>query len=213
MSAARGLISDFGGVLTSPLAGAFAQVQAEGGVPVAALGQAMAVVSGADGAHPLFELECGRLTERDFLTRLEGALEPILGHPVSLAEFPERYFAGLSPNPELFDYYREVHGRGVRLSLCTNNVREWEPRWRPMFPFDDIFTDVVDSGFVGLRKPDPAIYALTLERMGLPAADVVFVDDVEINIDAAREAGMRAVHFETNEQAIPLIEAALARDD
>lgn len=213
MSAARGLVSDFGGVLTSPLAGAFARVQADGGVPVEALGRAMVDVAKASGAHPLFELECGRLSEREFLGGLERALEPILGHPVSLAEFPERYFAGLDPNHELFGYYRELHGRGIRLALCTNNVREWEPRWRPMFPFDEIFHDVVDSGFVGLRKPDPAIYALTLERIGLAAADVVFVDDVDVNIDAAREAGMRAVHFESNAQAIPLIEAALAARD
>lgn len=210
MSAARGLVSDFGGVLTSPLAGAFARVQAEGGVPVAALGQAMMAVTEADGAHPLFELECGRVSEQAFLARLERELEVVLEHPVSLSEFPERYFAGLDPNPELFAYYREIHARGVRLALCTNNVREWEPRWRPMFPFDEIFTDIVDSGFVGMRKPDPGIYTLTLERIGLPAEDVVFVDDVDVNIAAARDAGMRVVHFETNEQAIPLIEAALA---
>ncbi len=135
-----------------------------------------------------------------------------IGAPVSLAEFPERYFAGLKPNPELFAYYRELHARGVRLALCTNNVREWEPRWRRMFPFDEIFGVVVDSGFVGMRKPEPDIYALTLERLGLPAPDVVFVDDIAGNVEAARAAGMRGVVFESNAQALPLIEAALAGD-
>jgi len=210
VSAARGLVSDFGGVLTSPLAGAFARVQEEGGIPVVALGEAMMALAERNGAHPLFELECGRLTEQQFLTGLESALRPILGHEVSLAEFTDRYFAGLEPNAELFAFYRELHGRGLRLALCTNNVREWEPRWRPMFPFDEIFDLVVDSGFVGMRKPDPEIYALTLERLGLPAADVVFVDDVDVNVEAALAAGLRAVHFESNAQAIPLIEAALS---
>jgi putative hydrolase of the HAD superfamily len=70
---------------------------------------------------------------------------------------------------------------------------------------------VVDSGFVGMRKPEPEIYELTLERLGdgIVAADCLFVDDVEVNIQAARELGMRTVHFRESEQAIGEIESAL----
>ena len=83
------------------------------------------------------------------------------------------------------------------MALLTNNVREWEPRWRAMLPeLDEIFEVVVDSAFVGMRKPEPEIYQLTLERLGggVEPADCVFVDDIELNCDAARELGMTAVH-------------------
>ena len=69
---------------------------------------------------------------------------------------------------------------------------------------------VVDSAFVGLRKPDPEIFELTLERLGGVAPErCVFVDDLDVNCTAARELGMAAVRFETADQAIPEIEAIL----
>ena len=99
------------------------------------------------------------------------------------------------------------------MALLTNNVREWEPLWRGMLPVDEIFELVVDSGFVGIRKPDPAIYELTLERLGdVAASDCLFIDDLEVNIEAARHLGMSAVHFVDNEQAVPEIRAALGLD-
>jgi putative hydrolase of the HAD superfamily len=66
---------------------------------------------------------------------------------------------------------------------------------------------------VGVRKPNCEIYELTLERLGLPARKCVFVDDVEINCDAARELGMAAVWFRSSEQAISEIEEVLVRSD
>ena len=77
------------------------------------------------------------------------------------------------------------------MAMLTNNVREWEPLWRPMLPVDEIFETVVDSGFVGCRKPEPRIYALTLERVGAEAEACLFVDDVEVNCEGAagRDAG------------------------
>ena len=62
--------------------------------------------------------------------------------------------------------------------MLTNNVREWEPLWRSMLPVDEIFEIVVDSGFVGCRKPEARIYEMTLERLGLPAEACLFVDDL-----------------------------------
>ena len=71
---------------------------------------------------------------------------------------------------------RELRGRGIRAALLTNNVREWEPLWRAKLPeVDELFELVVDSAFVGLRKPDPAIYTLTLERLGGVAPGAVRV--------------------------------------
>ena len=94
--------------------------------------------------------------------------------------------------------------------MLTNNVREWEPLWRTKLPIDEIFETVVDSGFVGLRKPDPAIYALVLERLGLPAEECVFVDDLERNIDAARALGFAVVQHEETERTIAELDALLA---
>jgi putative hydrolase of the HAD superfamily len=97
------------------------------------------------------------------------------------------------------------------MALLTNNVREWEPLWRSMLPVDEIFELVVDSGFEGIRKPQPEIYELTVERLGdgVAAAHCLFVDDVEVNVAAARELGMRAVHFRDNDQAIAEIREEL----
>jgi putative hydrolase of the HAD superfamily len=96
------------------------------------------------------------------------------------------------------------------MGMLTNNVREWEPLWRSMLPVDEIFEVVVDSGFVGCRKPDPEIYEITLERLdGVPAEECLFIDDVDVNCAAARGLGMASVHYQHNDQAIPEIRAAL----
>ncbi|HEX4010161.1 MAG TPA: HAD family phosphatase [Solirubrobacteraceae bacterium] len=203
------IISDFGGVLTSPLAGSFEAFQRSSGVSPEALGTAMGAIAARRGANPLFDLETGRLGEPEFLATLSRQLTEQLGRPVSLDGFGESYFAHLEPNEPMIDYMRGLRARGYRLAICTNNVREWERLWRAMLPVDEIFDVIVDSAFVGVRKPEPRIYELTLERLGFGAAAALFIDDIEINCDAARAMGMRAVWFQSSEQAIADTEAAL----
>jgi putative hydrolase of the HAD superfamily len=203
----RAVVSDFGGVLTAPLLQGFALVQEDTGVPPAAFGEALAR---AGEPNPLFALEVGATTEAEFLATLEQELEPIMGRPVDLHGFAERYMGTLAANDELFAYYRRLHARGIRLAICTNNVREWEPLWRDKLPIDEIFETVVDSAFVGVRKPDPAIDAIVLERLGLAAAECAFVDDIAINVRAATELGFAGVRFERTGQAIAELEALLA---
>jgi putative hydrolase of the HAD superfamily len=163
-----------------------------------------------DGAHPLFELETGRITEAAFLEALSAELTSQLGRAVSMNGFGQRYLDSLDPNAELIEYMRTLRARGYRMAICTNNVREWEQRWRAKLPVDEIFDVVVDSAQVGVRKPEREIYAITVERLGVEPAAALLVDDVELNCDAAREFGMSAVWFRDNEQAIADIEAALA---
>ena len=129
---------------------------------------------------------------------------------VELDEFGERYFRHLQPNERLIDYMRGLRERGYKLAICTNNVREWEGRWRAMLPVDEIFDVVVDSAFVGSRKPERRIYEITLERLGTSSRETLFIDDVEVNCQAAREVGMEAIHFRATDQAIEAIEAALS---
>jgi putative hydrolase of the HAD superfamily len=209
MTPPRAVISDFGGVLTTPLVEAFLALQRDSGIPLEAMGQAVAVLSAQNGGNPLHALETGRLSEHDFVAGLERALSDVVGRPVELAGFSERWFAHLEPNRELLDYLRGLRERGLRLALLTNNVREWEPLWRAKLPVDELFEVVVDSAFVGVRKPDPEIYRLTLERLDLPPEACVFVDDNELNVRAARELGMRAVWFRSTDQAIADVERAL----
>jgi HAD superfamily hydrolase (TIGR01509 family) len=78
-----------------------------------------------------------------------------------------------------------------------------------MVPIDELFELVVDSAFVGCRKPEREIYEIALDRLGVGAEDCLFIDDVEVNCEAARELGMTAVHFQSNEQAIAAVRACL----
>jgi epoxide hydrolase-like predicted phosphatase len=206
------IISDFGGVLTSPLEGSFQAFQETSGVPLAELGKAMAAIGARHGVNPLFELETGRMSEQQFLGRLGVQLSVQLGRDVPMEGFGERYFAHLEPNARMIEYMRELRGRGYRLAICTNNVREWSERWRAMLPVDEIFHVVVDSAFVGSRKPEPRIYELTLEQLGVDAGVALLIDDIDANCDGARHVGMQAVWFQSTEQAIADTEAALAQD-
>jgi putative hydrolase of the HAD superfamily len=207
------IISDFGGVLTSPLLDSFAAFQDSSGISLQALGSAMAALAARDGNNPLFELETGRVTEAEFLRSIGEQLSAQLGREVEMDGFGERYFEHLHPNERMIEYMRELRGRGHKLAICTNNVREWESRWRAMLPVEEIFDVVVDSAFVGTRKPEARIYELTLERLGIAADAAVLVDDVELNCNAARALGIRTVCFRSTDQAIAEIEAALAPEE
>jgi len=200
------VISDFGGVLTTPLIESFLAYQRESGIVLEELGTAMARLMEEDeGRHPLFELEKGNITEEEFVRRLGDAL----GRPLDTMR--EVYFENLHPNGPMIELMRELRDSGLRMALLTNNVREWEPLWRAKLPdVDEIFEVVVDSAFVGMRKPDPRIYELTLDRLGSVAGDCVFLDDLDVNCQAARELGMAAVRFEDTDAAIAAVEAALA---
>ena len=210
MSSVTAVISDFGGVLTSPLVDSFAGFQQSSGISPEQLGTAMAALWQSARANPLHELETGRLSEAEFLRALGGELTAQLGREVEMRGFGEHFFEHLKPNERMIGYMRELRDRGYRLAICTNNVREWEARWRAMLPIDEIFEVVVDSAFVGSRKPEPEIYELTLVRLGVSAAEALLIDDVELNCDGARELGIRSIWFRDTEQAIAETEAVLA---
>lgn len=146
------------------------------------------------GDHDLHLLETGRLTEAEFFLRLcdrhaaggnprvdpADARQILFGRPMVASEV-------------MVDAVRRVRAAGYRTALLTNNAREWEPSWRALLPVDELFDVVLDSSVVGLRKPDPAIYRLACERLGVELAECLFVDDLACNVDAARELGMEAL--------------------
>jgi putative hydrolase of the HAD superfamily len=205
----KAVISDFGGVLTTPLIQSFMSFQDKTGITTEVLGKGMQAATEANGDNPLFEMERGEITEVAFLEKLTDSLEPLLGHRPEMHRFKEIYFEALESNPPMIELMQELKAAGYRMAMLTNNVREWEPLWRPMLSVDEIFETVVDSGFVGCRKPEAKIYAITLDRIGLPAESCLFVDDVLVNCEGAEKAGITAVHFQDNEQAIAEIRALL----
>jgi putative hydrolase of the HAD superfamily len=206
----RVVITDFGGVLTTPMIDSFMHYQEQSGVSFQEVVMAMGRLTQRTGRNPLYELEKGAITEHEFLRSIEEEM----GGGVDLRSLAETFFEHLEANEPMIGYMRSLRfDRGLRAALVTNNVREWEPKWRAKLPeIDDIFEVVVDSAFVGMRKPDPEIYLLTLERLGgVAPEECVFVDDMDVNCEAARALGMTAVQFHSTEQAIAEIEAALRR--
>jgi epoxide hydrolase-like predicted phosphatase len=202
----RVLVCDFGGVLSTPLEASFRFWSERSGVPLEDLGRALQARGERDGDNPLHRLERGEITEAEFLDGIASEL----GGGVDMSGFADLYFEHLGVNEELLERLRAWHGGGLRMALCTNNVREWEPRWRAMLPVDELFEIVVDSAFVGARKPERRIYEIVLERLGgVAAGDCVLLDDFEVNCEGARAVGMRAVRFDSNAQALPELQRVL----
>lgn len=124
-------------------------------------------------------------------------------------EFEKQFFAGDVLDLELIETIREHKKNGFHTTLLSNAlsnlreviVNEWQA--------EDAFQDMIISAEVGLMKPDPAIYQLTLEKIGFAADESVFIDDMPRNIQAAREAGMHGVVFETPSQTLEELEKLL----
>ena len=206
----KALISDFGGVLTTPLAAGFLAYEEEAPFSLADLGRGLQAAAEIYGEHPLHSLERGEITEVEFARRLSEQLDG----GFDLERLRELYFERIDPNEAMIGFIAEQRQRGLRTALLTNNVREWEPLWRAKLPeLEEIFELVVDSAFVGMRKPEPAIYELTVERLGggLRPDECLFVDDIELNCEAARALAMTAVRFESSDQAIAELRSALSQ--
>ena len=113
-----------------------------------------------------------------------------------------------TPNEPVVEAVRAVRAAGARTAVVTNNVRELSATWRPVLPLGELFDTVVDSCEVGLRKPNPAIYHLTVERLGVAPGRAVLLDDIESNLEGARAAGLRGIHV--GPDPTPAVEALLA---
>ena len=132
---------------------------------------------------------------RQTLNISEEAFEPL----------PEEFFGGDIIDMELINYIRGLrdHYQTALLSNAWDNLRQaLETRWK----IADAFDVIIISAEVGLAKPDPRIYQLTLERLGVAADEAIFVDDFERNIEAANKIGIHGVLFRTVEQAREEIE-------
>jgi putative hydrolase of the HAD superfamily len=195
----RGLLVDYGGVLTSDLFDSFRSFcESEGLEP-----DAIASRFGLDKVSRklLIDLECGRLAESEF----EPQFAQILG-VADHAGLIDRLFAGSRPDPPMLDAVRAAKAAGIRTGLISNS---WGTHRYDRRQLAELFDGVVISGEVGMRKPAPEMYSLGAERIGLPPEACVFVDDLPFNLDPAAEMGMATVHHVSAEQTIAELEALL----
>ena len=150
-----------------------------------------------DHNHPWHRVERGELDMAEWYTLTVAALAEA-GIDVVIPTSGSVLF---TPNEPVVEAVREVRAAGGRTAVVTNNVRELSHTWRPVLPLDELFDTIVDSCEVGLRKPNPAIYLLAVERLGVPPERAVLLDDIESNLRGAEAAGLRAIHVEPDPTA------------
>jgi epoxide hydrolase-like predicted phosphatase len=179
----RGLLLDFGGVLTTNIWESFDAFCRAEGLPEGAVRRAFRDDPGA--LADLRLLETGEISDTEFAARFG----PRLGVEETDGLI-ERMFGGLGPQYEVIDAVRRLRGAGVRTGLISNSwgTGIYEPRL-----LDELFDAVVISGEVGLHKPQPEIFLLACERLGLEPAECVFVDDLRENVAGAEAVGMSAI--------------------
>ncbi len=97
-------------------------------------------------------------------------------------------------NDDMVAFIHDLKAAGIPIGILTNNVREFREWWWPLMDFESVFDTIVDSHEVGMRKPNPAIYHLTMDRIGATPSRTAFLDDLEANVNAANAIGMHGIH-------------------
>ena len=213
MGRLRGLIVDWGGVLTTSLAQTMAAWCEADGLVLAEFRQLMRdwVASSADqagAANPVHALERGEIETAVFERELAGRLRSVDGRPIPALGLLDRIFAGFGPDQEMVDAVRRAKATGIATGLLSNSWGNTYPRegW------DEMFDTIVISGEVNLRKPDPEIFQLTADRLGLAPPECVFVDDLPVNVAGAEAVGMAGVHHESAAGTISALEGLFGVD-
>ncbi len=182
------VVFDMGGVLTVDPFQACRDYAAELGIP------SETFVDQLRG--PGFaEVETGRRSVRDFLKFACRDAEERLGTPVDIRRLADCLAAGQRVRPEMAALVEELTRRDVKVGLLTNNAKEARSWWAGGVFALDSFAAIVDSSEVGLRKPDPAIFALTAERIGFRPEQLLYFDDAEENVAGAAASGLQACLF------------------
>jgi epoxide hydrolase-like predicted phosphatase len=201
----QGLIVDWGGVLTMPIRAAIGTWLRATGVDQDHYGAVLRrwVEPLPGEVSPVHRLERGELEVEEFEHLLSGALA-LEGSPVEARGLVGKMFADLAIYEEsMTSLVTRARAAGVRTGLLSNSWGNDYDRsdWHQMF---DV---VVISGEVGMRKPEPEIFELTLTRIGLPAAECVFIDDMPHNIAAAQRAGLAGIVHRSFDETAGALEA------
>lgn len=191
---AKAVIFDFGGVMTYPVRESItAWLEADGIVPesfTTVLKQWLGRY--ADEGSPIHQLERGTMPVEEFDRLLAAALETYAGTPVDPVGVLTRLFAGMRLDPEMWTLARDLRAAGTRVALLSNSWGDFYDHGA----IEEVFEIAVISERVGLRKPEPEIFQLVLEKLGLAPGECVFIDDAEPNIEGARAVGLTAVLHE-----------------
>ncbi len=197
--AAKGLLVDFGGVLTTNVFESFRSFcETEGLDPNAFL---TLMREKPEARDDLRRVETGEITEQEFCVILGGHLGV-----VETDGLIDRLFAGMQPDEPMIAAVKRAKELGIRTGLISNSLGEGRYD-RSTFP--ELFDGVVISGEVGMHKPNADIYLLGCERAGVAPADAVFVDDLRENCAGAEAVGMAAVLHRGAETTIPELERLL----
>ncbi|MDX2972124.1 HAD family phosphatase [Kribbella solani] len=213
----RGLLVDWGGVLTSGLEPALRRWAELDGFDFdsylrAVLDWLPSNTPGATAAeaelNPVHALERGQLAVPDFERKLAAMLVRPDGTPVPAEGLIERMFAHFEHQPAMAALVRRINQRGIRTALLSNSWGNTYPRdtWAGMFD------DIVISGEVGLRKPEPEIFRLAAGRLNLEPAECVFIDDLQLNVDGARAVGMTALLHTSYDETQRALETLFGAD-
>lgn len=200
----RGLVVDWGGVLTGPVDEAFARWAREEGIAADLLAGVLQQAFAVADDSPVHALERGELSGPEFERGLAAALAA-LGSPVPADGLLTRMLSGLSPSESMLGLVAAVRAAGLRTGVLSNSWANEYPRegWEALF---DV---VVISGEVGMRKPEPRIYHHVLDLLALRPQEAVFVDDLPVNVHAAAELGMVGVLHTSFEQTAHELEVLL----
>jgi len=189
------VLFDFGGVYSASPFSAFETFAVEIGIPASTVLDIVFGPYDRDTDHAWHQLERGEIT-------LEQTLEAIQNNAsaakidIDPIQVLMRMGSGPGPRDAMLQRTRALRGAGYRTGLVTNNIEAFREGWRGLIPVDELFDSIIDSSEVGMRKPDPAIYHLALERVDVRAERAVFVDDYPGNIHAAERLGMLGILVE-----------------
>lgn len=187
------VLFDFGGVFTASPFGAVEAMARDLGVAIEPFAEAMFGAYHLDTDHPWHRLERGEISfdqARDDIMAL-GRESGLAVDPVDLLM---RMASGNLVHEPMVQVLRDVKAAGYPTAIITNNVREFRDGWRALIPVDELIDQVFDSSELGVRKPNPAIYQHALREMGgVHPARAVFLDDIEQNVQSARDLGVHGI--------------------
>jgi putative hydrolase of the HAD superfamily len=191
------VLFDLGGVVMGSPLHAIADYERDAGIAAGFVNR-LVVSSGAAGAWS--RLERGELGLEAFYAAFDAECAAA-GEPVSARAMMERIARASQPRPRMLAAIASIRARGLATAALTNNWvgADGDTGVDRLAPH---FDAVIESAVVGLRKPDPRIYALALERLGVTAPEVVFLDDIGRNLKPARALGMHTIKVDAEEQAL-----------
>jgi putative hydrolase of the HAD superfamily len=196
----RGLLVDFGGVLTTNVFQSFREFCAKEGLEPNTVKEMFR--ARGEGLALLRQLERGELTVEEF--------EPLFAAELGLADrsegLVERLFAGVGPDDRMADAVRSAKAAGISTGLISNS---WGQTTYDQELIEELFDVSVISGDVGVNKPEPEIFRLGAERLGVAPEDCVFVDDLRENCEGAEAVGMKTILHRGADSTIPEMERLL----